>query len=59
MWYRVLGPLEVRDGERLVPIGGRQQQRLLAVLLAEGGRSVGTDRLMEILWPDGLARAAA
>ena len=38
MWYRVLGPLEVRDGERLVAIGGRQQQRLLAALLTEPGR---------------------
>ncbi len=59
MWYRCSRPLEVRDGERLVPIGGRQQQRVLAVLLAEGGRSVGTDRLIEVLWPDGLAPAAA
>jgi DNA-binding SARP family transcriptional activator/WD40 repeat protein len=58
----VLGPIEARlDGE-VIALGGPQQQRLLGALLAEGGRVVATERLVEIIWPDeppGRARRTA
>ena len=42
----------IRDGER-VAIGGPQQQRLLAALLAAKGTAVSADRLADTIWPDG------
>ena len=42
----------VRDGEA-VAIGGPQQQRLLAALLAAKGAAVSADRLADTIWPDG------
>ena len=55
MRYRVLGPLCVTkdDGAEVTP-GGERQRRLLAALLLEGGAIVGTDRLVDLLWPRGL-----
>ena len=47
----MLGPVEVvRDGHPL-PLGGRRQRSLLALLLLEPGRPVSTDRLIDELWP--------
>jgi DNA-binding SARP family transcriptional activator/streptogramin lyase len=48
--YRVLGPLEVRDGETEVALRGGQQRKLLAILLLHGGEVVSSDRLIEELW---------
>ncbi|TDC34667.1 AfsR/SARP family transcriptional regulator [Kribbella albertanoniae] len=48
--YGVLGPLEVWQGERLLPIGGPQQKALLAILLMNANKVVSTDRLVEYLW---------
>lgn len=50
MDYAVLGPLEVRRGGSLVPIGGGKQRALLAVLLLNAGRVVSTERLIDELW---------
>src|SRR3954466_4682050 len=50
MRYGVLGPLEVRDGERVVVLGSSQQRPVLALLLLEANRPVSTDRLAEALW---------
>ncbi|MGA9276901.1 BTAD domain-containing putative transcriptional regulator [Ilumatobacter sp.] len=59
MYVRVLGPVEVeRDGE-VVRVGGSQQRRLLACLVVHRGQLVSTDRLVEALWPDGLAPEGA
>ena len=55
MQFGLLGPVEVRDDRRLVKIGGPQQQRLLAVLLSQPDQVVETYRLIDALWPDGLA----
>ena len=55
MRYGFLGPVEVRNGDRSLKIGGPQQQRLLAVLLSEPGQVIETHRLVDVLWPDGLA----
>ena len=50
--FRLLGSVDVvRDG-RPVPLGGRRQRALLALLLVENGDPVSTDRLIEELWPD-------
>ena len=44
----------VRDGEP-VAIGGPQQRRLLAALLAAQGAAVSADRLADTIWPEGAA----
>lgn len=59
MEFRLLGPLEVRDGERAVHLAGRQVRRLLAALLLAPNALVSVDRLYEVLWgPDPPASAA-
>ena len=50
MEYRVLGPLEVRDGERSLPLAGAKQRALLALLLVSANRVVSRDRLLERVW---------
>jgi DNA-binding SARP family transcriptional activator len=48
--FRILGPLEVADGDRLLPLGGAKQRALLAVLLLNANRVVSVDRLVDALW---------
>src|SRR4051812_25666118 len=51
MRIAVLGPLEVRDdGGAPVEIPGAKERLLLAVLAADAGRVVSTDRITEVLW---------
>jgi DNA-binding SARP family transcriptional activator/tetratricopeptide (TPR) repeat protein len=50
MRFRVLGPLEVWDGSRRVPVGGPQQRALLAVLLLNANRVVPVEQLVAYLW---------
>lgn len=50
MRYRVLGPLEVRDGPRNVPLRKGRQRLLLAVLLLRANETVSSDRLIDALW---------
>jgi DNA-binding SARP family transcriptional activator len=61
MEFRILGPLEVADGDSVVPLGGAKQRALLAILLLSANRVVSSDRLIDELWgersPDS-ARAA-
>src|SRR6059058_4458847 len=52
MEYRVLGPLEVRDGERSLPLAGAKQRALLALLLVNANRVVSRDWLIDQLWGD-------
>ncbi len=48
--FGILGPLEVlRSGTRL-PLGGRQQRAILALLLCDAGRVVSIGRLTDMLW---------
>ncbi len=48
--FSVLGPLEVRcDGEP-VGLGGQRQRALLALLLLNANRVVGTEQLVDRLW---------
>lgn len=48
--FRVLGPLEVVDGDRTLRLGARKQRLLLAVLLCHPDVAVSTDRLVSALW---------
>ena len=50
MEFRILGPLEVLDGNRSVSLGGAQQRALLALLLTRANEVVSTDRLIDELW---------
>ncbi len=50
MEFALLGPLEVRDGDRRVELPSRQVRRLLAALLLAPNRVVSTDGLFEVLW---------
>jgi DNA-binding SARP family transcriptional activator len=48
--FRILGPLEVLDGGRQIPLGGAKPRSLLALLLLARGRPVSTERLVEEIW---------
>jgi DNA-binding SARP family transcriptional activator len=50
MWFGVLGPLQVRDGERPVELPKGRQRVLLAALLVHAGRPVPADALAEVVW---------
>ena len=52
MEFRILGPLEIRDGREHVPLRGPKQRGLLAVLLLNANRLVPLDRLVDELWED-------
>jgi DNA-binding SARP family transcriptional activator len=59
--FRLLGPLEVFDGETRVTLGGRKQRALLAILLLHANEVVSVDRLIDLLWgasPPGTAPTA-
>jgi DNA-binding SARP family transcriptional activator/pimeloyl-ACP methyl ester carboxylesterase len=48
--FRILGPLEVRDGDRELRLGGGKQRALLALLLVNANRTVSIDRIVGDLW---------
>ena len=50
MEFLVLGPLEVRNGERTVRLGAAKQRALLGVLLLHANETVSTARLVDELW---------
>jgi len=47
--FRILGPLEVRLGERVVPLG-RRERALLGVLLLNAGAVVSVAQLIDGVW---------
>ena len=49
MQFRILGPLEVAEGDHLVPLAGAQRS-VLALLLLSANEVVSADRLIEELW---------
>jgi len=59
MEFRLLGPFEVVEHDRLLELGGRKQRSLLAVLLLHANEVVSTDRLMDELWAQTPPRTAA
>ena len=50
MEFRILGPLEVRDQGRPLPLTAAKQRALLAILLVHAGEVVSKDRLIDELW---------
>lgn len=52
MEFLVLGPLEVRDGDRILPLGGAKQRAALAILLLNRNQVVSRDRLVDGIWGD-------
>jgi DNA-binding SARP family transcriptional activator len=61
MEFRILGPLQVLDEGRELPLGGAKQRALLALLLLDPNRVVSRDRLIDELWgasPPDTARTA-
>ena len=50
MEFRILGPLEVRDGGRVVAVRGPRQRALLALLLLHANETIPGERLVEELW---------
>ena len=47
---RILGPLEVWDGEKALQLGGHRQRAVLAVLAMHVGEVVPSERLITYLW---------
>ena len=52
MEFRILGPLEVREGERVLPLGGARRRAVLALLLLDANRVVSVERLVDGVWGD-------
>jgi DNA-binding SARP family transcriptional activator len=50
MDFRLLGPLEVAEHGRPLPLGGAKQRSLLALLLLHANEVVSTERLIDELW---------
>ena len=59
MEFRILGPLEVVEQSRVLPLGGARQRTLLALLLTRANEIVSADRLIDELWGAQPPRAAA
>ena len=52
MEYRVLGPLEVHNGQGPLPLAGAKQRALLALLLVHANHVLSRDQLIDELWGD-------
>jgi DNA-binding SARP family transcriptional activator len=52
MEFKILGPLEVADGERTVGFAGAKHRALLAMLLLHSNQIVSTERLIDALWEE-------
>ena len=50
MDFRILGPLDVRDGDQAVELAVGRQRALLALLIVNANETVSTDRIVEELW---------
>src|SRR5262245_43228423 len=59
MEFRILGPLEVVDEGRAIPLGGARQRAVLALLLTRPNQVVSKDRLTDDLWGAKQPRTAA
>jgi DNA-binding SARP family transcriptional activator len=59
MEFRILGPLEVREGDRVVQLAGTRQRALLSILALNANAVVPSARLIELLWGERPPRTAA
>jgi DNA-binding SARP family transcriptional activator/ABC-type oligopeptide transport system substrate-binding subunit len=48
--FRILGPLEVLDGDQQIALGGAKPRSLLALLLLARRRPISTERLIDEMW---------
>ena len=48
--FRLLGPLEVADGDRVLDVRGSKRRALLALLALRANTVVRAERLVEELW---------
>src|SRR5215471_17847417 len=58
MDFRILGALEVWDGERQLELGGPKRRAVLALLLLHANEVVAVDRLVDDLWGEKAPRNA-
>jgi DNA-binding SARP family transcriptional activator len=56
--FRILGPLEVRDEQAAIALGGPRQRALLVSLLLRAGRVVPTEQLVDELYGEEPPRTA-
>jgi DNA-binding SARP family transcriptional activator len=56
--FGVLGPLQVRAGGALVPLGAPKQRAVLATLLMNRNRAVSVDALIDAVWDESPVPAA-
>ncbi len=56
MELRVLGPLEVRVGDDVIPVRAGRPRKLLVALALRLGERVTTDALIDLLWGDDVHR---
>ncbi len=56
--FRILGPLEILDGERVLPLGGLKRRAVAAVLLLHPNRVVASGQLIDLVWGDDPPAAA-
>src|SRR4029453_19405958 len=59
MEFRILGPLEVLEGDRILEVPGQRQRSLLALLLLHANQVVSSSRLIEELWPEEASESRA
>ncbi len=52
MEFRILGPVEIVDGERVLPLGGLKRRAVAAVLLLQPNRVVASEQLIDLVWGD-------
>ena len=50
MEFRILGPVEAREGDRILISGAGKPAALLGLLLIHENELVSTDRLLDELW---------
>jgi YVTN family beta-propeller protein len=48
--FGILGPFAARSGGTSLPLAGRQQRAILALLVCEAGHAVSFERLVAMLW---------
>jgi DNA-binding SARP family transcriptional activator len=56
--FRILGPLEVREGDVSLTLGGPRERALLAILLTRANEVVSRDALIDQLWGESPPQAA-
>jgi DNA-binding SARP family transcriptional activator len=56
---RILGPLEVREDDKPIALGGAKQRALLAILALHANEVVSSDRLIDELWGGEAPQTAA